>query len=198
VYKKESIWEKWLSRLPWLNLGASPTNEQLDEEARHVIRQEIRELDNRRERIVKLLDEPERLRNKKIAIKLAEDMQANLREKRRNQPQLTLEEQIAKQEWTKNLTPRAECRHLKGAEASRWGVDRWGGNKFGTAKDYNLACHTFPDAKTKIWCLNGCGFTSSPSDPNWKQAVEMFRQSSNSKSSSEIVPIAIPSRGEAV
>ncbi len=196
MYKKQSVWEKWLERLPWINFisKVEPSNEQLDEEARDVIREEIQELDARRQRLVRLLDEPERLRNKKIAEQLAEDMHAKLQEKRKNPPQLTLEEQAAQQKWQRNLTPRSECRHLKGGWATRWGVDKYGGAKGFTTKDYNLAFHRFPDLSLKIWCLNGCGFESRPSDTNWKQALEMFKQSSNTQSSSESSPI--PSKGK--
>lgn len=145
------------------------------------------------------LEKEERLRNKREVIRLAEEMQANLREKRRNPEPLTPEEAIQKQQWRARTTPREECRHLKGAEASRWGVNKYGGPpRHSGARDYNLACHTFINFKTKIWCLNGCGFVSYPGDPNWKQAVEMFDLSTNTKSSSEIPATINPSRGKAV
>ncbi len=52
-------------------------------------------------------------------------------------------------------------------------------------RDYSLACHTFIDGRTRIWCLNGCGFEAWNGDKNWEQAYEMFKQSTNTHSSSE-------------
>lgn len=72
-----------------------------------------------------------------------------------------------------SLNPR--CRHLKG------------GNVRGVHKDYNLICHNYPDGTTKIWCGYNCGFVARPGDANWKEAVNMMSQSSNSISSSERV-----------
>jgi hypothetical protein len=127
--------------------------------------------------------------NMREAIRLAEKMHARLNEKRRNPQPLTPEEELAKKEWLKKKTPREECKHLKGAVASRWGVDVYGGPPINLpAKDYNLAFFTFVSGKSKIWCLNNCGFVSHSGDPNWKEAVAMFNLSSNTRASSEFWP----------
>lgn len=70
------------------------------------------------------------------------------------------------------LTPE-NCGHYKG-----------GGNRY-AIKDYNVAAHTFPDGKVKIWCMNGCGFKSWNGDANWQQALFMQENTSNNPSSSE-------------
>jgi hypothetical protein len=79
--------------------------------------------------------------------------------------------------WTYSLQekpkPNPYCKHLKG------------GRIRGVAKDYNVAGHTFPDGRVKIWCLNGCGFEAYPKDANWQEAVAMLDESSNKRSSSE-------------
>lgn len=70
--------------------------------------------------------------------------------------------------------PIKNCKHLKGTQSFR------------TAhRDYNVACHTFVDGRTKVWCMNGCGFVSWRGDENWKQALDMMEQTSNRPSSSE-------------
>lgn len=185
-YLRESIREKW----DWvLSFFHDPTPVEMDEVARGVIRNEIEYLNQRRIRLEKLLAEPERLRNRKIAEQMAEEMHQNLEAKRRNPPALTEAELLQQFIWRSNLTPKEKCRHLKGGVASRWGVDKYGGPGFRTEmKDYNLGCHTFVDGKTKIWCLNGCGFVSWNGDENWAKAKEMMDSSTNLPSSSEQAP----------
>lgn len=73
--------------------------------------------------------------------------------------------------------PNPNCKHLK-AERTRMA---------GTPKDYNMATHTFADGRTKIWCLNNCGFESFRGDANWRKALEMAEESSNHPSASERV-----------
>jgi hypothetical protein len=65
------------------------------------------------------------------------------------------------------------CKHLKG------------GRLRSITRDYNVAAHTFADGRTKIWCLNGCGFEAYPKDVNWAKAIEMAEQSSNRASTTE-------------
>src|SRR5271157_3808849 len=65
------------------------------------------------------------------------------------------------------------CTHAKGGRGPR------------VTTDYNVGCHTFIDGKTKIWCLNGCGFESWTGDANWEKACGMCEQSTNTASSSE-------------
>lgn len=74
----------------------------------------------------------------------------------------------------------SHCKHLKG------------GKLRGFCKDYNVACHTFPDGSKKIWCLNGCGFQIWSDRDNkdnrskaWRGAIAMLEQSTNTPSSSE-------------
>lgn len=182
-YLVKSIREKW----DWLisAIGAKKSKE-LDEEARSIIRSEIAELYKRQVSLEKLIAVPEHLRNRKIAEQMAEEAHQRLEELRRNPPEKTFEEQVDFAIWKASLTPREECRHLKGAKASCWGVDKFGGPHSSFAcKDYNVGCHTFVDGRTKIWCLNGCGFVSWNGDENWTEAKRMVEQSTNCPSSSE-------------
>ena len=180
-YEKWSLFELWEEFVDWFR-----TPSEQDERARWVIRQEIVQLDARKLRLEKLLGEPERFRNKKIAMQMAEEMHQNLEAKRRNSPALTDAEKLDRDIWRANRTPREECRHLKGAEASRWGLDRYGGPSKGILdRDYNLAKHRFIDWSVKIWCLNGCGFVSWKGDENWEKACQMFESSSNRMTASE-------------
>jgi len=78
--------------------------------------------------------------------------------------------------FAKKPNPRPFCLHVKGGN-SRRAAQR---------KDYNLACHRFPDGITKIWCLNNCGAKWQEDEAGWSEAVDMFEQSSNRESSSEI------------
>lgn len=70
--------------------------------------------------------------------------------------------------------PNPKCKHLKGGGAIR-----------SHYKDYNIGCHTFIDGRTKIWCLNGCGFVSWEGQKSFVEATRMLEQSNNTKSSSE-------------
>ena len=76
------------------------------------------------------------------------------------------------------LYPPSKCTHLKGAG---------GKSRYSPAKDYNLASHTFPDRRTKVWCLYGCGLVAWNGDKNFKNLLKMMEQSSNHHSSSEII-----------
>lgn len=179
-----SIWECWNHLVEFL---FEPTAKELDDAARQTIRNELQYLYERTKRLEKLLAEPERLRNRKIAEQLAEEMHRKLVEKRRNPEPLTTQEQFEKNQWEEDKTPREKCKHLKGGLASRWGVDIYG-DKFGAHKDYNVAGFRFADGKTKIWCLNNCGFVSWQGDENWVKAKSMLEQSTNTLASSEFVP----------
>lgn len=77
--------------------------------------------------------------------------------------------------WARKPEPNPSCDHLKGGQHK---------SKY-SRRDYSVAYHTFSDGSEKIWCVKGCGFVSRPGDQNWKQAVEMFKQSSNTQTSSE-------------
>jgi hypothetical protein len=194
MYNKQSVFERWLEYIGWP--WKDQTSDNLDEAAAVVIKHEILELDARKERLVKLLGEPERLRAKKEAIALAEQMQANLREKRRKLAEgdshLTEEEILARAQWRESLTPREKCKHLKGGFASRWGFDKFGGPLGSAIKDYNIGVHRFIDFSVKAWCLNGCGFESRPGDANWDETLRMIDSSTNVQSASESVPYKQP------
>jgi len=120
------------------------------------------------------------------AFRLAEWMHYKLQEKRRNPQPLTPEEELAKREWLRDRTPKTKCMHLKGGQMTRWGWDKYGGGT--CTRDYNLACFTFVNFRSRIWCLNGCGFVSNSGDPNWAEALAMFKQSTNTRASSEEAP----------
>lgn len=139
------------------------------------------------EKMENWLAETERRLQLDWSIQEAYRIQCKLHEKRRNPSQLTPEEQLEKDQWIADLTPRSKCKHLKGALVSRWGVDRYGGNRLGPAKDYNLARHRFIDFRERIWCLNGCGFESWTGDVNWQKALDMWQYTSNTKSASQSV-----------
>jgi len=134
-------------------------------------------------------DEDFARQQKKSIYDLAEQMAINLREKRRNPEPLSPEDSYQKQLWDLKKTPRSRCRHLKGGEASRWGVDIYGGNKMGWLKDYSVSMHTFIDGKSRIRCTLGCGYevwSDTPDKELWKSALRMVDSSTNRRSSSEI------------
>ena len=179
-----SIWEYWNHLVEFL---FGPTAKELDDAARLAIRNELQYLYERTKRLEKLLAEPERLRNRKISEQLAEEIHQKLKEKRRNPAPLTHDEQAELDKWKAYKTSREKCEHQKGGLASRWGVDTYG-KKFGAHKDYNVAGFRFANGKTKIWCLNNCGFVSWQGDENWSKAKSMLEQSTNTLASSEFVP----------
>lgn len=77
------------------------------------------------------------------------------------------------------------CTHLKGGlrRTTKYGT------QIGVAtlrKDPALAFHTFSDGTKKLWCLI-CGKFWTPESPDWKQALRMFEDSSNTPTASEIV-----------
>ncbi len=69
------------------------------------------------------------------------------------------------------------CTHLKG--------DGKVGSGSSVIKDYNVTCHTFPNAVVRIRC-NGCGKKWFKGQPGWSEAVKMTEMSTNVASSSEI------------
>lgn len=72
--------------------------------------------------------------------------------------------------------PDPNCKHLKGGSSIRVGY-----------KDYNVACHNFPDGTAKIWCLNGCGFVSWKGSKSWPSAIKLMERTTNTQTSSEII-----------
>jgi len=72
-------------------------------------------------------------------------------------------------------TPQDKCDHLKGNSGPRV-----------HAKDHSVYHHTFPDGKVHIRCMR-CGKIWTPDNADWVQAVLMTEQSTNAKSSSEVV-----------
>lgn len=65
------------------------------------------------------------------------------------------------------------CRHTKGG-------------RLNVAKDFAVYGHTFPDGSLRIKCTI-CPKTWYPSDADWKDAVKMTENSTNTWSSSEVV-----------
>lgn len=73
------------------------------------------------------------------------------------------------------LLANPNCKHLKGGRLS-------------IGRDYNLALHTFADGRTKMWCLNHCGFKLWDDEVGFSEArILMITQSTNKPSSSERV-----------
>ena len=81
--------------------------------------------------------------------------------------------------------PRKNCTHLKGSRRSQI-----------FCKDYNLAAHRFVDGRTKIWCLNNCGFQVWNDQDGFKEAIALMEQSTNTPTSSEHVVWAITRKGQ--
>lgn len=99
-------------------------------------------------------------------------------------------EKIAPGKYTlSNILERTPCTqsHLKG-----------GPIRGGRGKDWNLACHTFPNGIKKIWCLYGCGLTVSSNNSDtrieWAQMSRAFEDSSNRSSASELRPLRDPGK----
>lgn len=72
------------------------------------------------------------------------------------------------------LFQRADCPHLKGGRYAR-----------SANKDYAVYGHTFPDGTQRIKCML-CPKSWRPGDSDWKEALKMVEQSTNTWSSSEI------------
>jgi hypothetical protein len=68
----------------------------------------------------------------------------------------------------------------------RWGVCRHlkGGKVHGPKPDYSLRYHIFSDGSEEIQCTI-CGKPWTKQSPDWKQALEMMHQSTNTVTSSE-------------
>lgn len=87
-------------------------------------------------------------------------------------------ERLTSQKFAELITrpPQENCSHLKGG--------KW--RNRASYKDYAVIMHTFPDAHQEIKCMI-CGKTWTKSSSDWKQAIEMTRNSSNCPSSSGIL-----------
>jgi hypothetical protein len=77
-----------------------------------------------------------------------------------------------------NYNRSQKCNHLKG------------GNLRGGGKDYCVSFHTFIDGSQRIACLKGCGFEVF-NKPEWRfkwaVGLKMVEQSTNTRTSSEVV-----------
>ena len=73
-----------------------------------------------------------------------------------------------------------KCGHLKGSRV--YGLMR---------RDYNVSFHTFINGEQRIRCLNNCGFEvwNRPGwSYKWQYAMKMVKQSTNTRTASEVVP----------
>jgi hypothetical protein len=162
---------------------------ELDERTKSILRQEWATANSTKDRIQEILDMSDRRLARQQVKALAEEMYKALRYRKEGRgPELSPEEAFQKKQWKESLTLRSECTHLKGAVATRWGVDKYGGPKpvSHCCKDYNVSCHTFINGTVVIKCLYNCGFESRPGDENWEEAERMFKESTNDSTSSEI------------
>lgn len=132
----------------------------------------------------RLLEVNAKERNEKAVAKILKELEEQLKSKRAAQNTSEYKKGYQRFLWLKSLTPKKECKHLKGAEGSPWGIDKYGGPRRSSLIDYNVATHTFINGTTRIWCLNGCGFESWEGDEKWQQALKMIQQTSNTRSSS--------------
>jgi hypothetical protein len=115
-----------------------------------------------------------------------EIMEEKIRLGREKKP--TEQEALVERELRERMVPRQACKHLKGGgmlAGKMW--DKYDGPQNHRSVDYSVATHRFPDGKTKIWCLQGCGFESWTGDANWAEAVHMAESSTNCQSSSEML-----------
>ena len=74
----------------------------------------------------------------------------------------------------------ARCDHRKG-----------GAHKFRSAKDYALRDHTFIDGSRQVRCTI-CGKVWTPNSKEWFKALEMLEQTTNTRTSSEILAVVTP------
>jgi len=74
----------------------------------------------------------------------------------------------------------AKCKHLKGGRLRNRVI-----------KDYAIKCFTFIDGRAEVSCLL-CGKKWEPNGQDWEKALEMLEQTTNTRSSSEFIPVVTP------
>src|SRR6266704_340898 len=147
------------------------------EEAEGILRAEEVLLEARLTRIQEELAEA----NRRQAYAIAKRLVTELREKRGTP--LTDSEK----KFLKTFAPKEACRHLKGGRMVFLGPNgRPAWDKYaGHGVDYSVSDHVFPDGSRVIRCTI-CGDKWTKDSPDWKEALEMSKLSSNMPSSSEI------------
>jgi hypothetical protein len=91
---------------------------------------------------------------------------------------LKVEEESSIDELTKRR--QNSCKHLKGG-------------RLRITKDYALRHFIFIDGRHEIACLI-CGKKWHPGDLDWERAINMWEQTTNTRSSSEVLPAISPNR----
>jgi hypothetical protein len=192
-----SIWKKWLDEFEWMfefKFAKDRTAEEIDADTKKFLDAEIDQAVEKIAKLTRLRKQPQVFRQRWGALKQAEEMRVSFH-KTLNMLQsgdtsfLTEEEKKDRQRWLDGLTPRQECKHSKGPRVCKWGMDKYAGSSYSQygPKDYNLACHTFIDGRTKIWCMWNCGYVvwSDGDKEAYIKAKSLMEQSSNKHSASE-------------